>query len=118
MFIIVVEAGFLTVVGVVVSVATLEAVLLELAMPLVLDGLRRVERVSNLVARLAAVVELARKGSLGNLRTVGVVVVLVVVVSTLRCLSVLGLLTTVGPCGEAPVWTTLVSGVVVTWRVS
>ena len=59
MFIIVIKAGFLTIVGVVVSVATLEAILLELAMPLVFDGLRRVETVSNLVARLAAVVALS-----------------------------------------------------------
>ena len=82
MFVIVIKAGFLTVVDVVVSVATLEAILL--AMPLVFDGLRRVETVSNHVARLAAVIKLSRKGSLGNLRTVGVVVVLVVVVGTLR----------------------------------
>ena len=42
--------------------------------------------------------------------------VLVVVVGTLRCLSVLGLLTVIVPCGVVPVRTTLIIGVVVTWR--
>ena len=76
-------AGLLTIVGVVVSVATLIAVLPELADPPIFDGLRCVKAVPNLVARLAAVVALAIEGFFGDLRAVRAVVASVAVVNCL-----------------------------------
>ena len=56
---VIIWAGFLTIVSTVVVVAALETVFFEFTMPLVLDGLRCMKAVPNLVAGLATVVTLA-----------------------------------------------------------